>query len=264
MSQGEPPRGATPRPGPSGTGAAPVPAAPARASDQEVDRRKIAQGTEPPQGGIEAESGIEAENGEGGGNGEGWEIGEGYASRGPGQEPAEEGYQLEGVDIAGYGPADDWGRRPGTGTPGAMRRRGEDEELSPEATGAEGAGAEGYGAEEGYEGTEGYEPEYGLEGEYAPGYDEEGAGPAAEDLGAPPVVVGRRRHRVLKGVGALVVVLLVAGLLGFVHISNEVNPPGKPGRTVTVVIPGEPRPCRSPICWPRRAWSTARPCSSCT
>ncbi len=35
----------------------------------------------------------------------------------------------------------------------------------------------------------------------------------------------------------MVVVLFVAGFFAFLHISNEVNPSGHPGRTVTVVVP---------------------------
>ena len=35
----------------------------------------------------------------------------------------------------------------------------------------------------------------------------------------------------------MVVVLVVGGVLGFVHISNEVNPSGPAGRTVTVTVP---------------------------
>jgi UPF0755 protein len=38
-------------------------------------------------------------------------------------------------------------------------------------------------------------------------------------------------------VAAVVVVLVVAGVLGFVHISDEVNPSGPAGRTVTVTVP---------------------------
>ena len=177
-----------------------------RASERDVDGRRdeLAQGAGPP------------EDGEDGENDEGPENDEGYAPLGPGHEPEEEVYQPEGFDLAGYSPADGWGPLAGYEEAGGYEGEGEYEDLGPE-----GAGAEGYVAE----------------GEYSTSYDEEGGGPGTEDLGAPAVVVARRRHRVLKVVGAVVVVLVVAGILGFVHISNEVNPPGKPGRTVTVIVP---------------------------
>ena len=89
----------------------------------------------------------------------------------------------------------------------------------------------------GYAGAEAYEEAGGYgAGDYEDS-DEQGAEQGADVLGATPATRGRRRHRVLEVVGAVVAVLVVAGVLGFVHISNEVNPPGGPGRTVTVVVP---------------------------
>jgi UPF0755 protein len=230
VSQGDPPRGSTPSPGPSRPETAPAAAPGARAADRDVDGRRdeLALSAEPPDAGVDEE------------NGEGPENDEGYAALGPGPEPAEEGYRPAGFDLAGYSTEDAWDPLAGYEGAEGYEPEGEYQDLGPEGAGGEGyEETEGYEAEGEYEETEGYEPEgdYKAEGEYATSYDEEGAGPGTEDLGAPPVVLGRRRHRVLKVVGALVVVLFVAGLLGFVHISNEVNPPGKPGRTVTVVVP---------------------------
>jgi UPF0755 protein len=92
-----------------------------------------------------------------------------------------------------------------------------------------------------------------------------GAGPAAgagrleaepEDfqVGAPPlsgtdepydyfadIPTGRGRHGKRRKWPAVLLVVLVAlvvvAVVGYLHVNNEINPPGKPGRSVMVVVP---------------------------
>ena len=59
-----------------------------------------------------------------------------------------------------------------------------------------------------------------------------GPGPA----GAGPAAAGRRRRWPVVLLVALVAVVVVA-VVGFLHVNNEITPPGKPGRTVMVVVP---------------------------
>jgi peptidoglycan lytic transglycosylase G len=47
----------------------------------------------------------------------------------------------------------------------------------------------------------------------------------------------RRRRRLVAALGIVVAVLLVIGVVGFINVSNDIHPGGKPGRPVTVSIP---------------------------
>jgi len=117
--------------------------------------------------------------------------------------------------------------------------------LGPEEPQAQGPVAEGTGAEgTGAKGT-------GSEDLQEPG-DVEGA-----DAGGPPLNrpdepyedrlelqgSGRRysrrgrRRPLVAALLAVLVALLVVAAVGFVHVNNEINPPGRPGRTVMVAVP---------------------------
>ncbi len=47
---------------------------------------------------------------------------------------------------------------------------------------------------------------------------------------------GRRRRWPAVLLAVLVAVVVVA-VVGYLHVNNEINPPGKPGRTVMVAVP---------------------------
>ncbi|MGH9106136.1 MAG: endolytic transglycosylase MltG [Acidimicrobiales bacterium] len=68
-----------------------------------------------------------------------------------------------------------------------------------------------------------------------------GEGPGDDTEEGPPPPARPRRHRrrrrLLIGFLALLAVLIVAGTVGFFHVSGEINPPGHPGRRVTVEVP---------------------------
>ena len=78
--------------------------------------------------------------------------------------------------------------------------------------------------------------------------------PEDVQVGAPPmsgtdepydyfadIPTGRGRHGRRRRWPAVLLVVLVAlvvvAVVGFLHVNKEINPPGKPGRTVTVVVP---------------------------
>jgi UPF0755 protein len=74
----------------------------------------------------------------------------------------------------------------------------------------------------------------------------EEAGEAGEDLGgaaeeageaAASVAPHRRRRRWVLVLAVALALVVAAGVVGFFHISAEINPPGRPGRLVKVVIP---------------------------
>lgn len=49
----------------------------------------------------------------------------------------------------------------------------------------------------------------------------------------------RRRRRLLAALLVVLVALVVVGVVGFVHVSDEINPPGKPGHMVSVIVPAK-------------------------
>ena len=82
----------------------------------------------------------------------------------------------------------------------------------------------------------------------------EGAEPEDVQVGAPPlsgtdepydyfadIPTGRGRHGRRRRWPAVLFVVLVAlvvvAVVGYLHVNKEINPPGKPGRTVMVVVP---------------------------
>jgi UPF0755 protein len=60
----------------------------------------------------------------------------------------------------------------------------------------------------------------------------EGAGP-----GDVPEERPRRRRPFLTGLLVVLVLVLVVGVVGFVHVNGDINPSGRPGPTVTVTVP---------------------------
>jgi UPF0755 protein len=123
---------------------------------------------------------------------------------------------------------------------GAAGYAGTEGYAGPEGT----DGAEGYAGPEGYAGAEGDERYAGPEGGdgFAGPEDELLLGPGDDLEGEPPAGLAsaarpRPRRPVLTGLLVALVIVVIAAVIGFVHVNNEINPSGRPGKFVTVSLP---------------------------